>query len=63
MQVLAIISILTSLLLIGISCIELSEVLREFETSQSEESAVSLPRLRRDQTAFTVRIGVLAAQV
>ena len=63
MQVLAIISILTSLLLIGISCIELSEVLREFETSQSEESAVSLPRLRRDETAYTIRIGVLATQV
>ena len=63
MQVLAIISILTSLLLIAISSIELSELCREFATSQSEESAASLPRRTRDETAFTVRIGVLATQV
>ena len=60
---LAIFSILAALLLIAISGNEFHDLIREFETSQSEQSAASAAQHKRYLANFTIRVGVLATEV
>ena len=62
-QVLAIISILAALILISISGIELYDLWRELDASQSEQSLASSARHKREKAAYAFRVGVFATQV
>ena len=60
---LAVISILATLLLVAISSIELYETNKEFSTSEYDNSTTLTAENRREREEYNFRVGVLAAQV